>query len=83
MVHGGSPVNDQSRTRQSLISHWTTNSSVAFDQHNYFLNYGRLDDKLAMPLPVQDTADGFYLKQKSHIISWVPPETFINTVETA
>jgi ectoine hydroxylase-related dioxygenase (phytanoyl-CoA dioxygenase family) len=83
MVHGGSPVNDPVRTRQSLISHWTANNSVAFDQHNYFLNYGRLDDKLAMPLPVQDTTDGCYLKQKSHIISWVPPETFINTVETA
>lgn len=81
MVHGGSPVNDVSRTRQSLISHWAANNSVAFDQHNYFLNYGRLDEKLALKLPMQDSAEGLYLKQKSHIISWVPPETFINTVE--
>lgn len=71
LVHGGSPVADNMITRKSIVSHWISDRSKAYDQHNFFLNYGRFEDKYSQKLSINKTKDGLFLRQyKSQILNW-------------
>lgn len=71
LVHGGSPINNPSLTRKSIVSHWISNKSTAFDQHNFFLNYNRLDSRFEQKLPIKKSKVGRFIKQyRAQILNW-------------
>ena len=71
LVHGGSKINNGYLSRNSIVSHWVADNSVAFDQHNFFLNYGKLDEKIKQILPINRFKNGKHIRQyKCQILNW-------------
>jgi len=71
LVHGGSPIVDKSLTRKSIVSHWVSGACSAFDQHNFFLNYDRLNSEFKQNLTIKNSRLGKFLRQyRTQVLSW-------------
>jgi len=71
LVHGGSKINNDTLSRNSIVSHWVGENSVAFDQHNFFLNYGKLNGNVKQILPINRFKNSKHIRQyKCQILDW-------------
>ena len=71
LIHGGSPVKNNALTRKSIVSHWVSKESTAYDMHNYFLNFDRLDEKYSQKLPIKKNKNSYFLRQyRTSVQSW-------------
>ncbi len=71
LVHGGSKINNETLSRNSIVSHWVGKDAIPFDQHNFFLNYGKLNEKFKQKLPVNRIRNCLHVRQlRSQVLGW-------------
>lgn len=71
LIHGGSPITNPALSRNSIVSHWVSDACSAFDQHNFFLNYDRLNSEFKQNLQIKKSRRGKFLRQyRTQVLGW-------------